>query len=373
MSVKKVCTKTPAIRFGSTAVALSLLGTGLFFGGCAKEEEEPLITVEAGDEELDYGFVTCIRDNIEDVVKIRCDFRKNSEQEVYFPVSGKKIEKVYVNVGDTVKKGDVLAAINVGSLETDIEDLQYSISRNELLEGYLSDQYDLDTQSVYLDYYYGYLNGNDDSRDKRLDSLKKQLNNNKQGYDDSLEFDRKKLAKLKRDLSESRVYAAFDGTISYVADNLEGSTTNVETCIMRVLDNEDGYFEASAGDYLSYFEEGEPIKMTVQFGDGKGDYELVPLEMDQWGDTQKFSILSGENAADLGSDSRGEMYIVIDSKENVLIIPKNAVRYAGEDAYVYVLNDNGLRDVCWIETGIEYDGKVEIVSGLEEGDKVITH
>ena len=342
--------------------------------GCAAEEEPPLITVESGDDTLDYSFVTCVRDDLYSVVAIKCEYSKNAEQEVYFPVSGKKIDKVYVNIGDEVKKGDVLASLNIGSLKTDIEDLEYSIKRNELLLGYVSEQETLDTQSVYLDFAYGggFAQGNEEYKDNRLKSITEGNDRTEQGYNDTLEFDKRKLSKLKKDYSDSMVYADFDGTVSFVADGLEGSTTNIEKCIMRIIDNEEGYFETEASDYVSYFSEGEKLDMKVLFGDGKGEYELLPMNMDQWGDKQYFSIVSGEKTAELGAGSRGEIYIVTDERKDALCIPVSTVRYAGDDSYVYVINDSGLRDVRWITTGIEYDGKVEVTSGLEEGEKVIT-
>ena len=345
-----------------------------FTTGCAAEEEPPLITVESGDDTLDYSFVTCVRDDLYSVVAIKCEYSKNAEQEVYFPVSGKKIDKVYVNIGDEVKKGDVLASLNIGSLKTDIEDLEYSIKRNELLLGYVSEQESLDMQSVYLDFAYGggFAQGNEEYKDNRLKSITEGNDRTEQGYNDTLEFDKRKLSKLKKDYSDSMVYADFDGTVSYVVDGLEGSTTNIEKCIMRIIDNEEGYFETEASDYVSYFSEGEKLNMKVLFGDGKGEYELLPMNMDQWGDKQYFSIASGEKTAELGAGSRGEIYIVTDERKDALCIPVSTVRYAGDDSYVYVINDSGLRDVRWITTGIEYDGKVEVTSGLEEGEKVIT-
>ena len=345
-----------------------------FTTSCTTEEEPPLITVESGDDTLDYSFVTCVRDDLYSVVAIKCEYSKNAEQEVFFPVSGKKIDKVYVNIGDEVKKGDVLASLNIGSLKTDIEDLEYSIKRNELLLGYVSEQESLDMQSVYLDFAYsgGFAQGNEEYKDNRLKSITEGNDRTEQGYNDTLEFDKRKLSKLKKDYSDSMVYADFDGTVSYVADGLEGSTTNIEKCIMRIIDNEEGYFETEASDYVSYFSEGEKLNMKVLFGDGKGEYELLPMNMDQWGDKQYFSIASGEKTAELGAGSRGEIYIVTDERKDALCIPVSTVRYAGDDSYVYVLNDSGLRDVRWITTGIEYDGKVEVTSGLEEGEKVIT-
>ncbi len=356
-----------------SSALLCLMGVSAV-AGCGQKEEEPLITIEAGDDTLDYSYTTCVRDDINEVLQVKCTYKKNAEQEVYFPVSGKKIDKVYVRVGDEVKKGDVLASLNIGSLDSDIENLKYNIARNELLKSYISEQESIDSQNIYLDFYYGnaFVAGDEENRDNRLKNLKKQNEKKEQQYDDALEFDKRKLAQLSKELSESKVVADFDGTVSFIEDGLEGSTTNVEKCIIRILDNEEGYFETEFADAFEYFDDGENYSMTVLYGNGKGEYEVTPVEYDKWGDTQKFAIVTGENIADLDSDSRGEIYIVTNRRENVLCIPKKTVHYAGEDAYVYVLDEEGMRDVKWIETGIEGDGKVEILSGLDEGEKIIT-
>ena len=360
------------INIVSTSLAL-VMGVSLL-AGCGQKEEEPLITIESGDDTLDYSYTACIRDDISEKKAVKCSYKKNAEQEVYFPVSGKKIDKVYVKLGDEVKKGDILASLNIGSLDSDIEDLRYYIARNELLKGYITEQENIDIQSIYLDYFYGnaFVAGDEENRDNRLNALKEQNEKRDRQYSDSLEFDKRKLAQLSREFSESKVVADFDGTVSFVEDGLEGSTTNVEKCIMRILDNEEGYFETEIADATELFNDGAVYEMKVMYGNGKGDYEVTPMDMENWGETQKFSIVTGENIADLDSDSRGEIYIETSRRENVLSIPKKTVHYAGEDAYVYVLDEEGMRDVRWVETGIEGDGKVEILSGLDEGDKVIT-
>lgn len=352
--------------------AVSALLVAGALGGCGKEEKTgDLITVVSGDDEISYNFTTVVRDDVYETQTVRCSYQKNAEQEVFFPVSGKKIDRVLVNVGDEVKKGDVLAQLDVGSLQGEIETLKYKISRNELLLSYIEEQEILDTQSIVLDYYYGYLYGNEEAKDNKIEELKKQNEKAATGYNDSLEFDRRELQKLQGEYQNSMVRAAFDGTVNFVAENLQGSTTNVETCIIKIQDNEEGYFEAQAGELASYFTDGEIVEMKIAYGDGKGDYELLPLNMDEWGESQYFSIVSGLNMDELSKDSKGDITIITNKRENVLCIPASCVRLAGEDSYVYVLDENGMRSVRWIETGVKGDGKIEVTKGLDEGDKVI--
>ena len=65
------------------------------------------------------------------------------------------------------------------------------------------------------------------------------------------------------------------------------------------------------------------------------------------------------------------MTFTTEKKEQVLFLPKKAVNKADDKYYVYVADENGMRQVKWIEVGVFGDNLVEIVGGLEEGDKVI--
>ena len=57
---------------------------------------------------------------------------------------------------------------------------------------------------------------------------------------------------------------------------------------------------------------------------------------------------------------------------NVLQIPKNALVAEKDEAFVYVVeNDKAVGKS--IKTGNIVNGKVEVLSGLKEGDKVITN
>ncbi|ABR46827.1 efflux transporter, RND family, MFP subunit [Alkaliphilus metalliredigens QYMF] len=65
-----------------------------------------------------------------------------------------------------------------------------------------------------------------------------------------------------------------------------------------------------------------------------------------------------------------DVNIIIESKENVLLIPENAIfQQAGRD-FVFV-NVNEQAILREIEKGIESQRRVEIVSGLQKGDQVI--
>ncbi|MCC5896245.1 MAG: HlyD family efflux transporter periplasmic adaptor subunit [Alkalibacterium sp.] len=63
--------------------------------------------------------------------------------------------------------------------------------------------------------------------------------------------------------------------------------------------------------------------------------------------------------------------IIVDSVENALIIPIEALNYdADNQPYVYRVENNTVSQVM-IETGIQSDARIEVTDGLTEGDLVV--
>lgn len=64
--------------------------------------------------------------------------------------------------------------------------------------------------------------------------------------------------------------------------------------------------------------------------------------------------------------------IILETKDNVLLVPSSAVRVQGEQNTVRVLKNKKEQTVV-VETGLTSDSQTEILSGLSEGDEVITN
>ena len=357
---------------GKAGLVLSL-GLFLLAAGCeSKPEETPPLVLESGDEAAEYSLTEVMKGTLEETTTLQCYYRKNAEQEVYFPVSGKQIRRICVQEGDIVKKGDLLAELSIGNIEDQIDELKYRISRNELLLSYIDEDEKLDIENRYNSLAYMSKGTEEDKEDYEADiqRMKDQNEQKRNSYRDSIEFDKKKLAMLQSQLSQSRVYAQFDGKVSKVEKGLIGTTSNVEKCVMTVVDDQEGYFESQKEDMIPYLTE-ESYSMKVMFGNGRGDYTLVPRDRSSWGEKQYFTILKGDNTEALEVDDKGDLIIVTARKENALYLPNECIRNAGDKHYVYVVTEEGLRDVVWVTVGLHGDGVTEILDGLEEGDKVI--
>jgi multidrug efflux pump subunit AcrA (membrane-fusion protein) len=77
-----------------------------------------------------------------------------------------------------------------------------------------------------------------------------------------------------------------------------------------------------------------------------------------------------DDGGPLRMNARYSVRIVLDDSENTLVIPRAALREFDDRTYVRLLEGEARREVD-VRVGIESQTKVEILEGLEEGDRVI--
>ncbi|MBQ8597871.1 MAG: biotin/lipoyl-binding protein [Lachnospiraceae bacterium] len=355
-------------------IGMLVTAMGIGMAGCAKEEEgEALVVVS--NEEAEYAY-TLIEVKREDVVlseSLTSKYVQTKEQEVSFSEGGKTIEKIFVREGDHVKVGDILAEVSVGNLEEDIARLEYEIKKKELQKGYLDAHEEFDLTSSYYTLAYYSAGEEEDLEDQieRDEDIRESYKNQREDYDDDLEFDRAELNKLKAELAGSRLYATMDGMVYTVERDLEGTTSQKGEVIMTIIDGTEGIFEMEEPDYAQYFHEGESVTLEVTYSAAKGTYEVLPYQMGSWGEKQFFSIYDGPENDGIEVNTSGSIYVELDKRENVLSLPNECIFKADGKTYVYVLDDQNMKNICWVEIGLVGDRKTEIVSGLKEGDMVV--
>ena len=351
-----------------------LLSCAMFVGCGAVSEEEPIIMVDASEDEIVYNMEEISVGEVLLTKKIDCKYVQTSEQDVAFPIGGKIVDKVYVRVGDHVEVGDLLVALDSTNMADEIANLEYQIARNELQLGYLDKAEEFDIQSAY--YSFAYAGGAEDEYELKeyeegIEDIQESYTYQREDYSDSIEFDKKKLNKLKTEFDGNCVRATMAGTVYYIKTNLEGSTAKKDESIVKIVDNDNGLFEIEDDDVAKFFDEGQSIDMEVTYGDAKGMYELIPHNRNEWGEKQYFEILVRPETATLEVGVTGTIVATVDRKENVCRIPLMALYEADGKYYTYVLNSDNLREAKFIEVGLVGDQYAEVISGLEPGMKVV--
>lgn len=352
-------------------LSLVCLSTAVLLCGCGQQEDSPFMKVEDSNDTITYDYCTVERGDVVLTKQIRCTYMQQNGQEVSFSMTGRRVDKVYVSEGDEVKKGELLAEFDIGNLESRIEDLEYRITRNEHLLEYTESNEALDISQAWVNYLYNHFPASKEDLDKTVDSIQENYRRQREDLQDALELDRLELGRMRQELKNSRVYAGINGIVYGMQKDLEGSTSKEGQVIMTVIDNSKSLFETTAVEYAGYFREGETVSMSVIAGSAPGKYELLPYNMDSWGEVLQFSIYDGPATTGIEVGTGGTMYLTLDSRRNVLYIPRTAINSADDKYYVYVADEDNMRQIRWVETGLFGDDSIEILSGLEEGEKVI--
>ena len=120
-------------RKGTFFYILCAVLSGASLVGCGGEENtEEVFVVEKEENEVEYSMAAVTRGDVVLSQKIPCVYEQVNEEELCFPVTGRRVDTVFVKKGDEVKKGDLLAQL-VTDGEEKQQEYEYVIERNELL------------------------------------------------------------------------------------------------------------------------------------------------------------------------------------------------------------------------------------------------
>ena len=356
-------------RKASGILTACLLGASIF-GGCGQLEEVtqgPAIQKQT--DPITYDLAVVAQGTIQKTLKVKCTYTQVKDQTVSFSISGKQIAEVYVEEGDQVEKGQVLAKLSGADKTAQMEALEYQIARNTLLleHATVNETFDISTLWLKAIYQGG---ASQSYMESTVKGIQQNYRYQREDLEDAISIDQLQLQQLKEEIEQSYVYAEFDGTVTWVKEGLEKSTSVRGEKIMTVIDGSECVFVTELEEYEGLFEDGEGLPMSITFGSGKGDYTIYPHEMEKWGETQTFQ-LPEEVDVIMEVGTTGTLTLIVQEKEDVLYLPKKVVHTADGKAFVYVVSEDGMRQVKWIETGMEGDAEIEIVNGLALGEKVV--
>lgn len=370
---KKVMSIKRRTKKGGCILALLLAGSVLTGCSTTTGGEEDLILVEKEVETMTYEMAVVSIGDVRKSEKTKCVYQQVNDESLSFNVSGKRIAKVYVKEGEDVVKGQILAELDLGNVEEQVRDLEYNIARNELNLSYIEPNMNNEISSLWLRFIYQ--SGQSDNERKALEENVKNVQQRyryaQEDCEDALALDRAQLAQLQKNMKDSVLRAGINGTVSKIQERLEGSTSVKDEEVIKIIDSTECLFAVEDLSLRDCFTEGTEVDMSIAYGSGAGDYKLVPYDIENWDEVFLFSISEGNQETVIEVGTMGTMRYTTDYRTQVLTVPLKAVHQADGKSFVYVLGENQMREVKWIETGLFGDDKVEVISGLAEGEKVI--
>ena len=341
-------------------------GSASLFGGCGlfpEEEEDRKVQYVESAAELDYEQEVVTVESIVDSEKIHCNYQQTKEELLSFDVDDEMIREVLVTRGDEVKAGDVIARLDVTSEESALKQLNYQIEKNEKKKADQAELLTYDLQETDVKYNSGWFEDYEDYVDA-VNDVYESYNDTIESIDDELYIQYMQKEAYEERIADSYLYAGIDGTVSYVTLGLEGTSTKAGDTIARIIDTSQMYFVADTK-YASYFEEGESVMVTC----GTETYETI-AGLDPEDDQALYLTLTSTDA-NIAYNAQGTVELILAEAEDVLTISKSSVNTNGDMQYVYQIDENGMRVMTEITTGISGGGRIEVTSGLSAGDIII--
>lgn len=329
-------------------IASLILAAGVgaaVLSGCSlmPQEEEVLAPPLIQSSDVQYTTETAVKGTISDVVSDSCTAVAASQYNLSFGSHGGYLKTKNFLSGDQVKKGDVLATIDSGDIETNLQNAKIEL---EILK--------LDLQRA--------LENPPANGGTNYDAERVQL---------QIQQHNLTIANLERQLSEATIVAPISGVITFVADLNIGDYAEAKKTLFTVADTSKIEYSYTGGK-VSKLSVGMDCTVTINGTDYPGKISMsqatAPKEFaDQMKDSVRITV-DGAPVLDIGN--KASFKCTVNTKENVVIVPKNAVTGYSGDYYVYVLED-GLRTERSVEIGISTTTQTEIISGVSEGDQVI--
>lgn len=306
----------------------------MFSSGCYFfPDEEPILEPPTLDvSEVVYYTYTVVRKDIVSQTIQSGYLVSGVQSDCFFTKYTGQIKNIYVNPGDFVEEGQLIAEMNNGVIEHLLKIQQIKVDLAQL---------------------------NYNNSGSAADRLQ-------------LEIEQSTLEQYQDEYEGGRVYAAMSGQVSFVKTLNPGDSVDPYDVIVSIVDPEKLCVRATVENSRDFFLDDE-VTVEVDGDIYNGIVVRTPKEEIEEGDSEGDKVYVEFTEENPGFGYLGTIANVTKIKaksENTLVIPKHIIKTDGDRTYVQVLRGDEKVETD-VETGISNAVEIEILSGLSEGEEVI--
>lgn len=358
------------MRHFKKAICLFL---ALLLSGCAILPQEEIrrnapLLVETEAEEFELSYVT--RGDLKVTSRVSCTYVPIQKINLTFGVSGEYIDEIYIQVGDIVKKGQVLGQLRMDGVEDSIRALNFNIDSVKLSIEHLNEDRALAIERQKI-----LLAADNEKMQEAIEKINESYDLTEKNYRDTIflyEMELQSVYELKR---KRQLISPIDGTVTYARKYTESSVSDENERAVTVVDTTMSLFSASS-DKWDLFNVGDKYIITCK----KTEYEATVIDPFEYGiDPGKREVGKRANvyltlsvpALELEDNDKGTLELVLDSRTDVLIVHEDAISSANGEAIAYVLGEDGMKTYKKVKVGLKAGKYYEVIEGLNEGEEVI--
>ncbi|MBE9461988.1 efflux RND transporter periplasmic adaptor subunit [Dyadobacter subterraneus] len=257
------------------------------------------------------------------------------------------LKDVRFELGDQVRQGQVLAIIDHRAAELDLQKAESNLAKLKS-----------DVQT-YTELYQGKA-----ATKEKLDQLR-------QDYNDALV----QVYQFKKQISDASIKAPTSGTIS--AKSMEaGVFANAGSEIATIVNLSRTKVQVNLTEAEVYqVKAGQTVKITTDVYAGavfNGRVTFISPQADITHNYMTEIIVDNTAKTLLRSGTFVYADFSVKSKQNVIVIPREALTESVKNASVYVIGKDNRVVLTPVQSGMEIGGLIEITSGLKADDRVVT-
>ena len=290
--------------------------------------------------EISYKTYELSRGTIENTVRGTGYFVYAEQSPASFKSLSGRLKSLPLKYGEIKTKGDIVAELETGDLDFRIAQQEIQVRKAEIslekkrLVG--ADKFEMEIANLDLR-----------SIQLQLDQYLKQR-------------------------ESSRLRSPITGEVVYIINLLEGDYVDTYRTITVIADRSKLLLSYN-GSNMSEFKLGMDVNVEINKEIFSGRVYMTPAEFPYDAlESQKQQILItiDDLPEDVEKGDAGSIYLILERKEDVLIVPRSQVQHYMGRKFVYVLED-GVRVERNIDTGIQNATEVEITEGLNEADLLV--
>jgi len=299
---------------------------------------------------IDYTLTSVTRGNLTQTVSANGKYLSKDEANVSFQMSG-RVTDVKVNIGDNVKKGQILASVDTGTLSDKLQQAKEQvIAQKKVLE---------------------YQKEKDDLYEKeQRDSQKAVIRGAESVVDE-----------ISKQFSYALIKAPMDGVIAKKNINI-GEVAQAGNPAFTIIKENEMRIEANIPEVdITDISVGQKVSVKFDAYPENKRFEAVIAEIDPAPISVQNVVyyvvkMQVENPdAGFKYGMSCTVYDETNRKDNVIVIPKWAVEKEGDKKFVSIMTDaeNKIVERKEVKIGMDGDGGMaEVISGLKEGEQIAT-
>ncbi len=326
----------------------------------------------AGREATSLDTVEVTRGNITRTVFVDGNLEMPNKAYLSFGVTG-EVEEVLVVEGDSVQKGQVLARVDAQALESSVKTAELRVKIAEAQVKAAQAQYEIALINLEEDGTVPSLGGSEEVLELRVDIAEASWQTARR----NLEIAELNLESAKLNLEKAVIVAPFDGVVAdiTITEGKEISAGTLATPAISLVDTSGielrGFIDELDITIVQLGQEADIMLDALPDEEVEGSVAFISLV-----GTIRAGVVSYDITITLedpveefrdGMSAAAE--VIIERRDDVLLIPNRAIRGTWENPTVLVLVDEQVEE-REIALGLTDGINTEVLSGLEEGEKV---